>query len=157
MPVNRIKSVERTKIVVSGELPRQHVQEIFNQIVGPAPAVGFRYNYNKETDETEIRFVPCRVYTVDLPPEIEERSGDGISRERKIVIPGIIMGRDNIVNAPVQQAAPAGSEAKEQTGEEDDTEERRDFIHHRESGRKAGRKVRQKTKGTAWLPAEGCA
>ncbi len=35
-----------------------------------------------------------------------------------------IMGRDNIVNAPVQQAAPAGSEAKEQTGEEDDTEER---------------------------------
>ena len=112
MPVNRIKSVERTKIVVSGELPRQHIQEIFNQIVGPAPAVGFRYNYNKETDETEIRFVPCRVYTVDLPPEIEERFGDGISRERKIVIPGIIMGRDNINEIVERCWVPARKRAK---------------------------------------------
>lgn len=97
MPVNRILSVSRTEIVVDGMLDEQMAQSIFMNITNGHPTISMQYGYSQQNNRTTIRFIPYRVYSVNMPPEVKVHVQTDISYERKIVIPGIVASYSNII------------------------------------------------------------
>ena len=97
MPVNKILRVSRTEIVVDGMLDEQVAQNIFMNITDGHPTISMQYGYNQRNNRTTIRFIPYRVYSVNMPPEVKVHVKTDISYERKIVIPGIVASYSNII------------------------------------------------------------
>ncbi len=97
MPINRILRVERSEIVVEGMLPEDVAQNIFMSITNNHPTISLQYGYSQRLNQTAIHFLPYRVYSIDLPPEVKQHINSDTSFERKIVVPGIVTSYDNIV------------------------------------------------------------
>ena len=97
MPINRILRVERSEIVVEGRLSEDVAQNIFMSITNNHPTIGMQYDYSQRLNQTTIHFLPYRVYSIDLPPEVKQHINSDISFERKIVVPGIVTSYDNII------------------------------------------------------------
>lgn len=112
MPVNRILSVAREKIVVSGDLPDEILQAAFVSAAGDSPVVSVNKSYSEENDQTTIEMLPYHIFSIYPPPEYK-RFSDGISRERRLVFPGILIDSEEIVNTLVEDMwVPARKAAK---------------------------------------------
>ncbi len=97
MPIKRIREVEDSKIVIEGLFSKDEAQIIFMDITNEHPTISMQYDYDQELDRTTIHFLPYRVYSIDMPPEVKKHVESDISFERKIVIPGIVASYDKII------------------------------------------------------------
>ena len=98
LPVNRILSVSNDEVVVRGMLEELKAQSIFMSVTDGHPSVSMQYEYDQNDDQTVIRFIPYRVYAVDMTPEVRKHVNKDISFERKIVIPGNLGDSGYIAN-----------------------------------------------------------
>ena len=79
--------VDRTSIVARGEIPKDLVTNLFDKVCQERMAT-MVYDYNPETDVTELRFYPCKRVTVEAT--IKRAGQEVISREHKLVMTGVI-------------------------------------------------------------------
>jgi len=102
LPINKILSVERTRITVSGKLTKKFVQDVFAAVAGSYPVTSVSSSYSQKNNLTTISIRPYYVFTIGLPPEVEKLYGDGISRQRRVVFPGVIIDSKTIINHIVE-------------------------------------------------------
>ena len=101
MPVNktmRLLRVERTEICIEGLLPEDEAHNIFIDITNDHPTITMLYSYDEELNQTTVRFLPYRVYSIDMTPEVKKHVKSDESFERKIVVPGIVASYREIID-----------------------------------------------------------
>ena len=89
MPIY-VKSVDRTRITMDGEVPEQILRDIFNDVIKTTHEkfVSARYEFDREANETTMWLQPCRTYVIHADPELHARTHCPVSCERKVMLKG---------------------------------------------------------------------
>ncbi len=99
-----ITRIDKTEIMLNGEVPAYKLKEVFDEVCGEH-LLSMKTSYDRESDMTRVLIYPCRIYTIINTVGLDKVPA---AEERKIRIAGILPADYDVVDGcwmPIRKRA----------------------------------------------------